>query len=562
MSDLATLKECQTKFDLAKLLQIEPQNLTYLIYGLSDEEKYKEFTIPKKNGGVRRIHAPIKELKDLQRRLSNILQSCLIEIESESKRSSPSHAYKKECSIITNAKSHTRMKWVLNLDLEDFFPSLHFGRVRGYFITNKHFELTEEVSTVIAQIACYDKKLPQGAPCSPVITNLICNILDVRLSKLARENKCKYSRYADDITFSSRSGDISKNLVKNNDHIWLVSGKLKKEIERSGFSINKKKTRVQYKNSRQDVTGLVVNEKVSIPSKYWRTVRAMVDNLLYCGFFTINKTVDEEGERKEIRIMGKLSQLEGMLSHIESIDSYNKKINPTKKLNQRERTYRDFLYYKKFYANDKPVIICEGKTDHVYLRCALKNLSSDFPNLIEKVDGKLLSNLSFYKYSDLEMKLLGITGGSDLLRAFISNYPKVIKKFSAKASSNPVIIVIDNDKGAKEIFSQIKSITSSASPIDGSSNFYQLYEGFYVIATPAAKKSMSMIEDFFPKALLRTKLNGKTFQPDEKKFNKDVHYSKAYFADHVVAPNYKTIDCSGFKAIFNRIEAAIEHSKT
>lgn len=562
MSSLAKLKSCSSRSDLAKLLEIELKHFTYLLYGLSDSEKYFEFSIPKKTGGLREIVAPIDELKDLQKKLSNILQECLSEIEAKSSRKSPSHGFKKERSIITNAKSHTRKRYVINIDLENFFHTFNFGRVRGFFLTNKHFELNEEVSTSIAQIACYKRHLPQGAPSSPVITNLICNILDVRLSNLAKKNKCKYSRYADDITFSSRSKVISKELVRQENHKWSVSGKLKKEIKRADFIVNDKKTRVQYKNSKQDVTGLVVNEKISIPSKYWRTVRAMVDNLLYCGHFTITKRVLEEEELKEVKIEGKIEQLNGMLSYIDSVDLHNaKKGSVQVDLNQRERTYRDFLYFNKFYANNKPTIICEGKTDHVYLRCALKKQYQDHNILIEKSGDDLVSKVSFYKYTELETRLLGVTGGSSLLKAFIANYPKVIRKFSVPASNNPVIILIDNDKGAKEIFSQIKTITDSRSTIDGSELFYKLYDNFYVIATPAEKGKMSMIENFFPKSLLKTELGGKTLELDEKKFDKSKHYGKAYFADRVIAPNYKKIDCSEFSKIFYRIEAAIRDSR-
>ena len=101
---------------------------------------------------------------------------------------------------------HVGSKYVLNIDLQDFFDSFNFGRVRGFFIKNRNFQLNPDVATVIAQIACYDNKLPQGSPCSPVITNLISHSLDIRLASLAKKYKCTYTRYADDITFSTREG--------------------------------------------------------------------------------------------------------------------------------------------------------------------------------------------------------------------------------------------------------------------------------------------------------------------------------------------------------------------
>src|SRR5690606_34283132 len=104
----------------------------------------------------------------------------------------------------TNAAVHKGKRTILNLDLDDFFGQFNFGRVRGYFIANKHFELDPHIATVIAQIACYENSLPQGSPCSPVIANLITASLDMRLLRLANSCGCSYSRYADDITFSTR----------------------------------------------------------------------------------------------------------------------------------------------------------------------------------------------------------------------------------------------------------------------------------------------------------------------------------------------------------------------
>ena len=114
---------------------------------------------------------------------------------------------------MTNAYIHKRRRYVLNLDLEDFFPSFNFGRVRGFFIKDKHFALHERVETIIAQIACHDNELPQGSPCSPVISNLIAHLLDVRLARLAKAHKCTYSRYADDITFSTNRKEFPSDLA-------------------------------------------------------------------------------------------------------------------------------------------------------------------------------------------------------------------------------------------------------------------------------------------------------------------------------------------------------------
>ncbi|AWY01573.1 hypothetical protein A8139_17590 [Marinomonas primoryensis] len=133
---------------------------------------------------------------------------------SEVKQPSLSHGFVRKRSIITNAMMHIGKKNVLNIDLENFFDSFNFGRVQGFFIKNKNFQLNPIIATMIAQIACYDKKLPQGSPCSPVITNLITHSLDIRLASLAKKYKCTYSRYADDITFSTRKSLFPSQIMR------------------------------------------------------------------------------------------------------------------------------------------------------------------------------------------------------------------------------------------------------------------------------------------------------------------------------------------------------------
>ena len=150
----------------------------------------------------------------MQRRLSDVLQDCVDEINIDNKRKNrTAHGFKRKRSIITNARQHRRRRWVFNLDLEDFFPSINFGRVRGFLLKNRDFELHAAVATVIAQIACYENSLPQGSPCSPVISNLIGHLLDMRLVRLASESGCTYSRYADDLTFSTNKKDFPEDIA-------------------------------------------------------------------------------------------------------------------------------------------------------------------------------------------------------------------------------------------------------------------------------------------------------------------------------------------------------------
>ncbi|MCP4056438.1 MAG: RNA-directed DNA polymerase [Gammaproteobacteria bacterium] len=216
--DYLSLIQATTKPELASLLGISASFLTRVLYKTDTSSLYHEFQIPKKSGGERTISAPCSELKDIQRRLSKLLQDCndVIRIDNGiDKHCLLSHGFERNHSIITNAAVHRGKKNVLNLDLEKFFDSFNFGRVRGFFIKNMHFALDPHIATVIAQIACFNDGLPQGSPCSPVITNLITNSLDIRLSRLAKRNGCSYSRYADDITISTRKSSFSSSILKS-----------------------------------------------------------------------------------------------------------------------------------------------------------------------------------------------------------------------------------------------------------------------------------------------------------------------------------------------------------
>ena len=259
VSYLDRLRDAKDRKDLARLLGFKPSALTAIIYLTPSDQKYCIFEIPKKNGGTRTIKAPNPKLKKLQTHLANFLYACLAEIEKEQRSKPVSYGFRKKRSIADNAKNHKRRRYVLNLDLGDFFPSFNFGRVRGFFLKNKHFSLEERVATTIAQIACDGEALPQGSPCSPVISELIGQVFDVRLLRFAKKHGVSYSRYADDITFSTNQKDFPEALARQDPEdlsVWTLEADLVNEIERAGFKINLGKTRMHYKGSRQMVTGL------------------------------------------------------------------------------------------------------------------------------------------------------------------------------------------------------------------------------------------------------------------------------------------------------------------
>ncbi|NBX75262.1 MAG: RNA-directed DNA polymerase, partial [Proteobacteria bacterium] len=190
------LSELKTPQDLATYLGVDYfQHVVFHIYIYPKEKRYLSFEIPKKSGGTRKIQAPATHLKTLQRKLA----SKLIE---EYRVQHPAHGFLRQRSIITNADRHINKRYVLNIDLKDFFGTINFGRVRGMFM-GKPYSLPPKIATILAQICCHDNALPQGAPTSPIITNMICSKLDNQLRKMAQSHLCTYTRYADDITIST-----------------------------------------------------------------------------------------------------------------------------------------------------------------------------------------------------------------------------------------------------------------------------------------------------------------------------------------------------------------------
>lgn len=263
--------------NIADLLEIRYKDLIYYLYRLPDIKKYYSFEIQKKNGKTRLISTPTTSLKILQQKLK-----CILSIIFTPKFSS--HGFVKGRSIKTNASTHVKRKYVLNIDLKDFFPSVNFGRVRGMFMAYP-YNLSPPVATVLSQICCYNNKLPQGAPTSPIISNMICAKLDSQLLDLAKQNKFLFTRYADDITFSTWKKRFPKAIAYTDEttNQIYVGNDLSNIIENNGFSINDEKVWFRARDRRQMVTGLVVNDVVNVTRKYKNQVRAMLHALKKYG---------------------------------------------------------------------------------------------------------------------------------------------------------------------------------------------------------------------------------------------------------------------------------------
>lgn len=218
---------------------------------------YTEKRIPKKSGGYRVLMVPAMRLKIIQRWiLDNILYNIPV--------SDQAMGFLINRSIVTNAYYHVRQDCVINMDLKDFFPSICQEQVFRIFY---YYGYTISVSYMLSRLCTVGGKLPQGAPTSPYLSNIVCLKLDKRLLLLAKSYEAKYTRYADDLTFSGGYG-IQGIIVGANSI-----------INDEGFSVNEKKTRISYKYQRQEVTGLIVNNKVTVDRKY---KKSLLQEIYYC----------------------------------------------------------------------------------------------------------------------------------------------------------------------------------------------------------------------------------------------------------------------------------------
>ena len=576
-SYLTQLKSAESLKELAGIVRFEPKKLSYILYKIPEKDKYQPFKIPKKTGGERHIQAPRPELKTLQKRVKNILYICCDELE-KSNIKTLSHGFKKKYSIHTNAGIHKNRRYVLNFDIKDFFPSINFGRVRGYFIKNKDFELNEKTATVIAQIACHDNQLPQGSPCSPVISNLIAHLLDMRLVQIAKKYKLSYSRYADDITLSTHKKTFPKEVAFQNledPENWRLGDIVKKTVSACGFEVHPEKTRMRYKDFRQTVTGLVVNKKVNVRSEYYRRARAMAHSLFTKGQYTVpakSSPVDildpscPPQEEKDPK------RLEGILNHI----FYTRNLSDKRELRDKQekstvvwRLYKDLLFFKNFIAPEKPVIICEGPTDSIYIKLALKKFVNEYPSLIKKTGDKINYEVRFLDRSKKDAgQILQLSGGnkknpsegSGGLLTFLGEYEKNFKKYPAwKQAKQPVILLIDNDDGAKSIFNSIKNNHKKIVSMEEDEPFVFIYENLYLIKTPHINgKTKTCIEDLFDQNWLKNiKWNEKTFSGEEA-FDIDNFYGKKYLATKVIPQNLSSVDFNNFKKLLDRLGKVIE----
>jgi RNA-directed DNA polymerase len=241
---------------------VDPVKLNYHI----NKPLYYSFQVPKKSGGIRKIQSPNEDLKRIQKSLNYFLQLVYLSVKPNSVHGFVRKPGTKDVvfNIISNAAVHVNSKYVLNMDLQDFFPSIFAKQVRDVLLAEP-FNFHSEIATLVALLGSYEKRLPTGSPCSPVLANMVCYEMDKELELYCLVNSINYTRYADDLSFSG-----------NNYFEQNTIDQIKTIINKNQFTVNTKKTRVHSSCSQQTVTGLVVNQKVNVDRKYIRNLRAIL----------------------------------------------------------------------------------------------------------------------------------------------------------------------------------------------------------------------------------------------------------------------------------------------
>ncbi|MBH0065228.1 reverse transcriptase family protein [Psychrobacter sp. SZ93C1] len=296
--------------ELAEAVNLSVPQLKGLCYqrDVATNLAYSHFTITKRNGSPRQIWSPIPRLKFVQRWILNQVLNNLTTHDA-------AHGFVRGKSIVTNAAVHSNSELLIKLDVKDFFPSVSWRRVKGVF---RHAGYQEQISTLLAllcteaprqiikqdgvtyYVALGDRALPQGAPTSPALSNIVCLNLDRRLTGLADKIGLRYSRYADDLTFSLPVSNQKSNTAKSNSdtkHNQLIGqllGSVNKILREEGFALNNDKTRVIRTGNQHNVTGMVVNgsgvPRVSRQIK--RMLRAAVHNLESGGTLRADETLN------------------------------------------------------------------------------------------------------------------------------------------------------------------------------------------------------------------------------------------------------------------------------
>lgn len=506
---------------------------------------YCNVSIPKKISGTRNLSVPNKFLKPLQEFVKLLITN---QLKSNNFSFSPiAQGFIEGRGIYTNAHIHRNKKYILHLDLKDFFTSIHFGRVSGFFIKDKNFKLQPHIAYFFANLCCLDGVLPQGSPTSPIISNLIAQHLDKKVLLLSKKYHFTFSRYADDLVFSTNDTKIIVNELPN----FLNS--INSIVKNQGFEINWDKLSLMGPDVRHTVTGLSNNVRVSVTKNFYLETRAISENLYASNsFFVDNKLFLGHSDKS---ITENLKIVEGRFAFIYDIERRNRQFyskktfgkalqgknnnnyQPNHKItflesknkkqgasdigqnafNGKIWAYSKFLFFKYFIYGDKLTIFCEGKTDPIYLKAAMGALG--YNNAVTMYSIETLLN-----EKNVFVNLFGLPMGGSGLQKLIYYFLTPIKNsksyydfFEKKTlSMKPVVLLVDyelkKDKPLNNIINaiciakklskneKVKLKNEIESDLD-KNGYYFLGNNVYIAVTidfNSKKDTDRSIEEYFP----------------------------------------------------------------
>lgn len=568
-SDVALARFIRTGVNEICFPEMRVSLLREWLTGVNRKSLYYEFSIHKKSGGTRKIHAPHFKLKLVQKLLAEVLNEAYLP-----KASSAAHGYIVKRSIKTNAIKHEKKRCVLRIDIEDFFPSIHLGRVRG-ILMSPPFSLKKDVADLVAKLCTFPQRqyetiLPQGAPTSPVLSNLICRNLDREMTNIAIKHRCHYSRYADDLTFSTDRSTFPHEIQYKEKDSIIIGEAILRVIRQNNFEINHDKTFFKNKHSRQIVTGLIVNNKVNIPRNKIRELRAILHSCNVNGITYAREvfTAKHDKKNRSYEVTDEIFKniITGRVQYVGFIKGWNDKVYL--KLAQALAIVNGNFTFDESrlrISNQKFHLLTEGKTDKTLIEAALKAFKSEgrYTNL----------NIDFTEYSKLDMK-----GDTEL--------HKFCKEAARNTDEGIKICLFDRDN--KRILDEVKG--SNTHYRDWTNNIYSLvlpYPSFRDANLPIC------IEHYFPDNFLslRDSNNRRLYRKEEfdsrtgfhttdnviasnptkatQIIDNDVYdletkqniaLSKNDFANHILnrTPPFNIIDYSAFELLFEEFIKILE----
>ena len=282
-----------------------------------------------------------------------------------------------------------------------------------------------------------------------------------------------------------------------------------------------------------------MNKKVNVRNEYYKTARAKCDHLFELGF-----CYSSRGDKDEVVSDDTLEGAMSFIYHIRGL----KTVDWWTEQKSFAELYRKFLDYRAFYGISRPRIICEGKTDNIYLRSAMNALRAKFPKLAHP-DPSVGLLVDFFNCTKTSATFQKLSGGSDQLKNLLIDYRSRLSHFK-HGTTQPVIMIVDNDSGSTGLFKYLGHVLGK--PIGGMDPFYFAFENLYVVPVPK-QGATAAIEDLFDPALLKRTIEGKKFDRSGKEKDLSKWYSKVDFATKIVKPERATIDFSGFEPLLNAI---------